>query len=71
MRKVCKSAEEAISDVEDGAAIAIGGFFTAGVPRILLSALISSGVKNLILVCGCGPLLGAPEELAQLVKNRR
>ena len=71
MRKVWESAEEAISDIEDGAAIAIGGFFTAGVPRILLRALIARGIKNLRLVCGCGPLLGAPEELAQLVKNKQ
>ena len=54
MRKVWESAEEAISDIEDGAAIAIGGFFTSGVPRILLRALIANGAKNLRLVCGCG-----------------
>ncbi len=66
-----ETAEEAISDIKDGAAIAIGGFFTAGVPRILLRAIIARGLKNLRLVCGCGPLLGAPEELAQLVKNKQ
>lgn len=71
MSKVFESAEEAISEIKDGAAIAIGGFFTAGVPRILLRAIIARGLKNLRLVCGCGPLLGAPEELAQLVKNKQ
>ena len=71
MNKVWSSAEEAIADIRDGARIMIGGFFVAGVPRTLLKALIARGVKNLLLYCGCGPLLGAPEELAQLVKNRQ
>ncbi len=71
MDKVVNTAEEAVADVEDGATIAIGGFFAAGVPRILLRALIARGAKNLTLACGCGPLLGATEELKALVKNGR
>ncbi len=71
MNKACSSVEEAIADIEDGATIAIAGFFTAGVPRFLLRALVAKGVKNLVLACGCGPLLGVPEELAQLVKNKQ
>jgi len=69
MDKVWNGVEEAIADVEDGATIAIPGFFAAGVPRVLIRALIAKGVKNLTLACGCGPLLGASEELTQLVKN--
>jgi 3-oxoacid CoA-transferase subunit A len=60
---------KAIADVKDGAVIAVPGFFAAGVPRVLLRALIDKGVKNLTLACGCGPLLGASEELEALVKN--
>ena len=71
MNKVWNSAEEAITDIQDGAVIAIPGFFAAGVPRVLLRALIAKGVKNLTLACGCGPLLGAAEELQQLVKNKQ
>lgn len=71
MNKIASSAEEAIADIEDGASIAIAGFFTAGVPRQLLRALIDKGVKDLRLLCGCGPLLGAPEETAQLIKNKQ
>jgi len=67
--KVVRSTEEAVADIEDGAMIAIPGFFAAGVPRVLLKALIAKGTKNLTLACGCGPLLGASEELTQLVKN--
>ena len=67
--KVVPSVEEAIADVKDGAVIAIPGFFAAGVPRILLRALIDKGTKDLTLACGCGPLLGASEELEALVNN--
>ena len=69
MDKVVSSLEEAIADVKDGALIAIPGFFACGVPRALLQALIKKGVKNLTLTCGCGPLVGASEELRTLVKN--
>ena len=69
MNKVVNDVEQAISDVENGATIAIGGFFAAGVPRTLLRALIAKGTKNLTLACGSGPLLGAVSELNALVKN--
>jgi len=71
MNKVVNEIEEAISEIEDGQMIAIGGFFAAGVPRILLRALIAKGVKNLTLACGAGPLLGAMDELNELVSNRQ
>jgi len=69
MDKVVSSLEEAISGIEDGAMVAIGGFFAAGVPRLLLRALIDKNVKNLTLVCGSGPLLGAKDELSELVEK--
>jgi 3-oxoacid CoA-transferase subunit A len=59
MNKVVSNIQEAIADVEDGAVIAVPGFFTCGVPRALLWGLIEKGVKNLTLCCGCGPLVGA------------
>jgi 3-oxoacid CoA-transferase subunit A len=69
MDKVVSSVEEAIADVKDGAMIAIPGFFACGVPRALIQALIKKGTKDLTLTCGCGPLVGASEELRALVKN--
>jgi 3-oxoacid CoA-transferase A subunit len=69
MNKTVKDVDEALAGIEDGATVAIGGFFAAGVPRILLRALIAKGVKNLTLACGSGPLLGAKDELNDLVAN--
>jgi 3-oxoacid CoA-transferase A subunit len=69
MDKVIGSLEEAISGIQDGATVAIGGFFAAGVPRLLLDTLIEKKVKGLTLVCGSGPLLGATGQLNGLVKN--
>ena len=71
MDKTVKNVEEALAGIEDGASIAIGGFFAAGVPRILLKALIARGVKDLTLACGSGPLLGAKEELNALATKRQ
>jgi 3-oxoacid CoA-transferase subunit A len=71
MNKTVSSMEEALSGIEDGATIAIGGFFAAGVPRLLLKALIAKGVRNLTLACGAGPLLGAKDELEVLAQNRQ
>jgi 3-oxoacid CoA-transferase subunit A len=71
MDKVFKSIEEAIEDIQDGATIAIGGFFAAGVPRMLLQGLIKKGTQGLTLACGSGPLLGALNELEGLVRNRQ
>jgi 3-oxoacid CoA-transferase A subunit len=71
MNKVVHEIEAALSGIEDGQMIAIGGFFAAGVPRILLRALIAKGVKDLTLACGSGPLLGAKDELNELVSNRQ
>jgi 3-oxoacid CoA-transferase A subunit len=69
MDKVVASVEESIADIQDGAIIAIPGFFTCGVPRELLRGLINKRVKNLTLACGCGPLVGCKAEAAELVRN--
>jgi len=71
MNKIVESVEDALSGIEDGALIAIGGFFSAGVPRILLRNLIQKGVQNLTLASGAGALLGAQDELDDLLENRQ
>ena len=69
MDKVMPNVAEAIADIKDGSMIAIAGFFACGVPRALLQAIIKKGTKNLTLTCGCGPLVGASQELTALTVN--
>ncbi|MDD4859174.1 MAG: 3-oxoacid CoA-transferase subunit A [Dehalococcoidales bacterium] len=69
MNKVVSSVQEAVADIHDGAVIAVPGFFTCGVPRALLWALVEKGTRNLTLTCGCGPLVGASDILRALVQN--
>jgi 3-oxoacid CoA-transferase A subunit len=71
MNKVVEDMDEALAGIEDGATIAVGGFFAAGVPRLLLRALVRKGVKDITLACGSGPLLGARDELNELLENRQ
>lgn len=69
MDKTVAGLQEAVADIPDGATVALGGFFSAGVPRALLQALIDRGTREPTLACGAGPLLGAQEQLEQLVAN--
>jgi 3-oxoacid CoA-transferase subunit A len=71
MNKLFPTLIDALTGIEDGATIALGGFFAAGVPRLLLKALIDKGVKDLTLCCGSGPLLGAVHELDALVAHKQ
>ncbi len=50
MKKVLKTAEEAIADIFDGATVMIGGFGLSGMPENLLRALREKGAKNLTII---------------------
>src|SRR5215208_6561811 len=55
MDKVVGSAREAIADVGSGSSLAVGGFGLSGVPSLLISALLESGVGELEVVSNnCG-----------------
>ena len=55
MNKVCKSAEEAISDLRDGAVIMSGGFGLCGNPENLISAIHAKGTRGLTIISNnCG-----------------
>src|SRR3954447_1905687 len=55
MDKVVASAAEAVSDVSDGASLAVGGFGLCGVPSVLIDALLDAGVTDLEAVSNnCG-----------------
>jgi len=50
MNKV-RTMEEAVSRIEDGASIMLGGFMAVGTPEKLVDAIIKRGVKNLTIIC--------------------
>ncbi len=55
MDKVVASAAEAVSDIESGATLSVGGFGLCGVPSVLIEALLDSGATDLEAVSNnCG-----------------
>ncbi len=48
--KIVASAAAAVADIGDGATVMIGGFGTAGMPAVLIDALIAQGARNLTIV---------------------
>jgi 3-oxoacid CoA-transferase subunit A len=67
--KVYTDINEAVADIPDGASIAIGGFFTAGTPALLIQALARHGAKDLTIICmQMGP---GNEDIDQLIINRQ
>ncbi|MER6103254.1 CoA transferase subunit A [Streptomyces sp. NPDC001832] len=57
MDKVVATADEAVADVRDGAALAVGGFGLSGVPDVLIAAVYDLGVSGLSVVSNnCGAM---------------
>ncbi|HUC83424.1 MAG TPA: CoA transferase subunit A [Flavisolibacter sp.] len=50
MNKVYSSAQEALADIQDGAALMLGGFGLCGIPEASILALQQMGVKNLTCI---------------------
>jgi 3-oxoacid CoA-transferase subunit A len=50
MNKVVASAEEAISDIPDGAILMLGGFGLCGIPENCIAALVKKGTKGLTCI---------------------
>lgn len=50
INKVVKNAEEAISDIQDGTTIMLGGFGLCGIPENCINALVAKGVKDLTCI---------------------
>ncbi|GAA2591534.1 CoA transferase subunit A [Dactylosporangium fulvum] len=66
LNKVYASAAKAVADVKSGSSLAVGGFGLAGIPWVLIEALLEQGADNLTVVsnncgvdgAGLGLLLG-------------
>lgn len=55
MNKVVRNADEAVSDIHDGAVVMSGGFGLCGNPESLIAALHRKGTKHLTLISNnCG-----------------
>ncbi|CCH90110.1 Succinyl-CoA:3-ketoacid-coenzyme A transferase subunit A (Succinyl CoA:3-oxoacid CoA-transferase) (OXCT A) [Modestobacter italicus] len=55
MDKVVSSTREAVSDIPDGATLAVGGFGLCGVPVALIDALLEQGTRGLTTISNnCG-----------------
>jgi 3-oxoacid CoA-transferase subunit A len=55
MDKTVPSARVAVADVPDGASLAVGGFGLAGIPSVLIAALLEQGASDLTIVSNnCG-----------------
>lgn len=50
MNKVVNGAQEAISDIQDGAVLMLGGFGLCGIPEHCIAALVKKGVKDLTCI---------------------
>ena len=50
INKIAASVAEALSGIQDGATVLIGGFGTAGIPNELIDGLIEQGAKELTVV---------------------
>ena len=50
IQKIIPSVAEALRDIADGSTIFISGFGGAGLPILLLDALLEQGAKNLTLI---------------------
>jgi 3-oxoadipate CoA-transferase alpha subunit len=48
--KRCATAAAALAGVRDGATVMIGGFGTAGLPNVLVDALIAQGARDLTVI---------------------
>ena len=58
MKNKIKTAEEAVSKINDGATIMVGGFMACGTPEILIDALVKKNAKNLTIICNDGGVPG-------------
>ena len=50
MNKVYKDAEQAVSDIHDGAVLMLGGFGLCGIPENCIAALVKKGPKDLTCI---------------------
>jgi len=69
IQKKFEGAEHAVSDMEDGSTLLVGGFGGSGLPSQLVAALVKQGAKNLTVVSNN---IGAVSDgVAALISNNQ
>jgi len=68
MKKII-SMDEAVSKINDGMTIMIGGFMAAGTPNSMMAALVKKGVKDLTIICNDTAF--ADKGIGLLISNRQ
>jgi len=64
---VILSAKEAVSKIQDGMTVHVGGFYAVGTPEDIIDAMVAKGLKDLTVVCNDG---GAPDKgVGKLLSN--
>jgi 3-oxoacid CoA-transferase subunit A len=69
MKRISESFKEAVSSINDGSTVMVGGFGLCGIPENLILALVEKGAKDLIVIsnnCGVDDW-----GLGLLLKNRQ
>ncbi|MCQ6273800.1 CoA transferase subunit A [Bacillus sp. V3B] len=69
MKRISKSFKEAVSNINNGSTLMVGGFGLCGIPENLILALVEKGAKNLTVIsnnCGVDDW-----GLGLLLKNRQ
>ena len=51
MKNKLMTADEAVSRINDGATVMVGGFMACGTPEILIDALVKKNARNLTVIC--------------------
>ena len=67
MKNKIMTADEAVSKINDGASVMVGGFMACGTPEILIDALVKKNVKNLTVICNDAGVPG--RGVGKLVSN--
>lgn len=68
INKIVESMEQAVSDIQDGASIMIGGFGSSGIPFHLIEALRLHKARDLVIISNNAGV--ADEGIAALLRDR-
>lgn len=69
LRQKVISVQEAVSKLQDGMTILIGGFMSTGTPETLINAMVAQGLQNLTIISNDSGHSGTG--IAKLVKTRQ